>query len=212
MTSKWRRLLTQAAVRTCQLPDSRPHPLLRPLPLAHPSGSGPNHLHLHMRRHRSAQRQRYHKKHQHIPREVHAGHRQGFPHGGAPAAACRGGPTTRPRHQLPPARAARGDPQAWSAQRPLDVVHEQRAHHGPDDQPHRRVLRPGAGAVRSGMDVGEPRLETRYEWFFNVFEATLMLCNSWLWSVRHPRKYLPRSTRVCLSRARRSHRAGRAGV
>jgi magnesium-transporting ATPase (P-type) len=31
----------------------------------------------------------------------------------------------------------------------------------------------------------------RYEWFFYVFEASLMLANSVLWNVRHPRRYLP---------------------
>ncbi|KAF3763061.1 hypothetical protein M406DRAFT_346983 [Cryphonectria parasitica EP155] len=42
--------------------------------------------------------------------------------------------------------------------------------------------------------------EVRYEWFFYVFEATLMLCNASLWNVRHPRKYLPKSTKVYLAR------------
>lgn len=40
----------------------------------------------------------------------------------------------------------------------------------------------------------------RYEWFFYVFEATLMLVNSTLWSVFHPRRYLPRTNRVFLER------------
>lgn len=31
----------------------------------------------------------------------------------------------------------------------------------------------------------------RYEWFFWVFEATLMLVNTVLWNYRHPRRYLP---------------------
>lgn len=51
-----------------------------------------------------------------------------------------------------------------------------------------------------GMDADELGPEMRYEWFFYVFEATLMLCNSWLWNVRHPRRYLPKSTRVYLAR------------
>lgn len=51
-----------------------------------------------------------------------------------------------------------------------------------------------------GMDVDALGPETRYEWFFYLFEATLMLCNSCLWNVRHPRKYLPKSTRVYLAR------------
>jgi hypothetical protein len=40
----------------------------------------------------------------------------------------------------------------------------------------------------------------RYEWFFYVFEATLMLLNSVLWNVRHPRRWLPKSTKVYLAR------------
>jgi hypothetical protein len=40
----------------------------------------------------------------------------------------------------------------------------------------------------------------RYEWFFYVFEATLMLCNNILLNVRHPRKYLPKSTKTYLAK------------
>ncbi|KAL7619981.1 hypothetical protein AAE478_010529 [Parahypoxylon ruwenzoriense] len=40
----------------------------------------------------------------------------------------------------------------------------------------------------------------RYEWFFYVFEATLMLCNSVLLNVRHPRLWLPKSTKVYLAK------------
>ncbi|XXH01167.1 blue light receptor [Hypoxylon texense] len=40
----------------------------------------------------------------------------------------------------------------------------------------------------------------RYEWFFYVFEATLMLCNSVLLNVRHPRRWLPKSTKVYLAK------------
>jgi hypothetical protein len=32
----------------------------------------------------------------------------------------------------------------------------------------------------------------RYEWFFYVFEVTLMLTNTFMFNLRHPRKYLPR--------------------
>lgn len=39
----------------------------------------------------------------------------------------------------------------------------------------------------------------RYEWFFYVFEATLMLVNSILWNVWSPGRYLPRDRRVHLS-------------
>ena len=34
----------------------------------------------------------------------------------------------------------------------------------------------------------------RYEAFFYVFEASLMLCNTVLLNIRHPRRYLPQST------------------
>ncbi|CCC09490.1 hypothetical protein SMACR_03520 [Sordaria macrospora] len=39
----------------------------------------------------------------------------------------------------------------------------------------------------------------RYEWFFYVFEASLMLINQVLMNVRHPRRYLPKSTKTYLS-------------
>lgn len=35
----------------------------------------------------------------------------------------------------------------------------------------------------------------RYEWFFYVFEAVLMLVNSVLLNVRHPRRWLPDTTK-----------------
>jgi len=40
----------------------------------------------------------------------------------------------------------------------------------------------------------------RYEWFFYVFEASLMLVNQVMMNVRHPRKYLPKSTKTYLAR------------
>lgn len=52
----------------------------------------------------------------------------------------------------------------------------------------------------AGMDPKDFPPEVRYEWFFYVFEATLMLCNAYLWNIRHPRKYLPKSTKVYLDR------------
>ncbi|KAJ8110311.1 hypothetical protein OPT61_g6817 [Boeremia exigua] len=39
----------------------------------------------------------------------------------------------------------------------------------------------------------------RYEWFFWVFEASLMLVNSVLWNIRHPRRYLPEDYHVYLA-------------
>ncbi|PSN72316.1 RTA1 domain protein [Corynespora cassiicola Philippines] len=39
----------------------------------------------------------------------------------------------------------------------------------------------------------------RYEWYFYVFEAMLMLFNSVLWNIRHPRRYLPEDYHVYLA-------------
>lgn len=53
--------------------------------------------------------------------------------------------------------------------------------------------------IRRGMDVQELPPEFRYEWFFYVFEASLMLANAFLWNFRHARKYLPADTKTFLS-------------
>ncbi|KAJ5095678.1 hypothetical protein NUU61_005034 [Penicillium alfredii] len=37
-----------------------------------------------------------------------------------------------------------------------------------------------------------------YEWYFYVFEAALMLLNSWLWNVWHPGRFLPQDSTVFL--------------
>lgn len=62
----------------------------------------------------------------------------------------------------------------------------------------------GIARVRVGVgekvDPGSFGPEVRYECFFYVFEAALMLCNAGLWNFRHPRRYLPKSTKVYLSR------------
>ncbi|MCJ1325977.1 hypothetical protein MMC10_002640 [Thelotrema lepadinum] len=39
----------------------------------------------------------------------------------------------------------------------------------------------------------------RYEWFFYMFEATIMLLNSALWNVWNPGRYLPRDYHVYLA-------------
>lgn len=39
----------------------------------------------------------------------------------------------------------------------------------------------------------------RYEWFFWIFEASLMLINTVLWNYRHPRRYLPEDYHVYLA-------------
>ncbi|KAF7544251.1 hypothetical protein G7Z17_g10107 [Cylindrodendrum hubeiense] len=39
----------------------------------------------------------------------------------------------------------------------------------------------------------------RYEWFFYVFESSIMLINVVMFNVRHPRRYLPKSNRIYLA-------------
>lgn len=48
----------------------------------------------------------------------------------------------------------------------------------------------------------------RYEWFFYVFEATLMLLNTVLWNFRHPRHYLPEDYHVYLAQDGRTELTG----
>lgn len=48
----------------------------------------------------------------------------------------------------------------------------------------------------------------RYEWFFYVFEATLMLINSVLWNVWNPGRYLPRNYHVYLAEDGRTELEG----
>ncbi|KAK3326691.1 RTA1 domain-containing protein [Apodospora peruviana] len=50
----------------------------------------------------------------------------------------------------------------------------------------------------------------RYEWFFYVFEASLMLINSALWNVWNPARYLPRDYHVYLSLDGRTEVQGEA--
>ncbi|KAJ0116734.1 rta1 domain protein [Diaporthe amygdali] len=52
--------------------------------------------------------------------------------------------------------------------------------------------------IRRGMSPNELPPEWRYEWFFYVFEASLMLVNAYLWNFRHASKYLPTNTKVFL--------------
>jgi RTA1 like protein len=49
------------------------------------------------------------------------------------------------------------------------------------------------------LDTSSVSPVIRYEWFFWVFDATVILCNSALWSVRHPARDLPRSERTYLA-------------
>ncbi|KAL9623615.1 MAG: hypothetical protein Q9160_002071 [Pyrenula sp. 1 TL-2023] len=48
----------------------------------------------------------------------------------------------------------------------------------------------------------------RYEWYFYVFEASLMLINSVLWNVWHPGRYLPKNHCVHLARDGRTEVGG----
>ncbi|KAI0836795.1 RTA1 like protein-domain-containing protein [Hypoxylon sp. FL0890] len=54
----------------------------------------------------------------------------------------------------------------------------------------------------TSIDPASPNLSPiiRYEWFFYVFEATLMFCNSVLLNIRHPRRWLPGSNKVYLAK------------
>jgi hypothetical protein len=51
-----------------------------------------------------------------------------------------------------------------------------------------------------GVDVDSLSPAIRHEWFFWVFEASLMLANHVLMNVRHPRRYLPKSAKTYLAR------------
>lgn len=54
--------------------------------------------------------------------------------------------------------------------------------------------------VRSGFSPMSISPIVRYEWFFWVFEALLMITNSVLLNVRHPARFLPRSNKIYLAR------------
>ncbi|KAK3384802.1 RTA1 like protein-domain-containing protein [Podospora didyma] len=51
-----------------------------------------------------------------------------------------------------------------------------------------------------GMDPNSLSLIIRQERYFYVFEAMLMVLNHYLMNVRHPRKYLPKSTKTYLDK------------
>ncbi len=55
-------------------------------------------------------------------------------------------------------------------------------------------------SVHSASDLINLSPILRYEWFFWVFEATVMALNVLLWNQRHPRRFLPRSYRVYLAK------------
>lgn len=56
--------------------------------------------------------------------------------------------------------------------------------------------------LSAGFDLNEQSPIIRDEWLFYVFEAALMLINSLLINVRHPRRWLPQSTKVYLAKGR----------
>jgi hypothetical protein len=57
----------------------------------------------------------------------------------------------------------------------------------------------GFSDVLNSGDVTNFSPFLRNEWYFWVFEASLMLINSVLWNVRHPRRYLPVSKKTYLA-------------
>lgn len=65
---------------------------------------------------------------------------------------------------------------------------------------YRTVEQFGFDALTKSEEGAEPSPIFRYEWFFWVFEATLMLVNSCMWTVFHPRRYLPVNNRIYLER------------
>ncbi|KAF4992066.1 hypothetical protein FGRMN_7417 [Fusarium graminum] len=49
------------------------------------------------------------------------------------------------------------------------------------------------------FDPASVSVVVRYEWYFYVFEAVMMLVNTVMFNVRHPRRYLPRNNNVYLA-------------
>ncbi|KAM0479212.1 hypothetical protein ACHAP7_005822 [Fusarium lateritium] len=50
-----------------------------------------------------------------------------------------------------------------------------------------------------GLDPASINAVVRYEWYFYTFEATLMLINIVIFNVRHPRRYLPKNSKIYLA-------------
>ncbi|KAL1854607.1 hypothetical protein Plec18170_004697 [Paecilomyces lecythidis] len=72
-----------------------------------------------------------------------------------------------------------------------------------------RMVEESGTTTPKGDDMTTLSPILRYEWFFYVFEATVMLLNSVLWNVRHPRHYLPENSLVYLARDGTSELVGR---
>ncbi|KAH7245871.1 hypothetical protein BKA59DRAFT_178276 [Fusarium tricinctum] len=49
------------------------------------------------------------------------------------------------------------------------------------------------------LDPASIKAVVRYEWYFYVFEATVMLINITMFNVRHPRRYLPKNNKIYLA-------------
>ncbi|KAI9643521.1 hypothetical protein NHQ30_008140 [Ciborinia camelliae] len=52
----------------------------------------------------------------------------------------------------------------------------------------------------AGLEVSDISPILRYEWFFWVFEAVLMVCNTFLLNWRHPMRFLPRNNKIYLGK------------
>ncbi|KAI0458986.1 hypothetical protein F5B21DRAFT_458525 [Xylaria acuta] len=52
----------------------------------------------------------------------------------------------------------------------------------------------------AGFDLSQQNPIIRFEWYFYVFEAALMLVNSALINARHPRRWLPQTTKLYLAK------------
>ncbi|KUJ14771.1 uncharacterized protein LY89DRAFT_122084 [Mollisia scopiformis] len=52
---------------------------------------------------------------------------------------------------------------------------------------------------KGNIDPGSLSPVIRYEWFFIVFEATLMIINSFLMNFHHPMRFLPRDNKIYLA-------------
>lgn len=52
-----------------------------------------------------------------------------------------------------------------------------------------------------GLDPMELSPVIRYEWYFYVFEAVLMLVNTFMWNVLHPMRFLPANHHIYLSKS-----------
>lgn len=52
----------------------------------------------------------------------------------------------------------------------------------------------------AGLEVKDISPIIRYEWFFWIFEAVLMTCNTFLLNWRHPMRFLPRNNKIYLGK------------